>query len=350
MIEFKQGNLLEENIEALVNTVNCVGVMGKGIALQFKQAFPENFKQYKKACDAKEVKPGEMFTTSTGKLFPKYIINFPTKNHWKGKSKIKDIESGLKALVEEVKQLDVKAIAIPPLGCGNGGLDWGKVKPMIVSAFAELPDVRAVIFEAGEIPVADKIKVATEKPNITVARALFIRLLEIYEIPGYRLTKLEIQKLAYFLQEAGENLNLRYVKHQFGPYADNLNHVLLRIDGHFIRGYGDRTQRSQMYVLPEGKKAAHHFLEQHPEANERLEKVSNLIAGFETPYGMEMLATIHWVATKEDPQAAEDCEKAIALVQKWNERKRKLFKPSHLQKAWKRLKQQNWLRDTATNI
>jgi hypothetical protein len=98
-----------------------------------------------------------------------------------------------------------------------------------------------------------------------------------------------------------------------------------------------------MYVLPEGKKAAHSYLEQHPEVNERLKRVSNLITGFETPYGMEMLATIHWVATKEDPQAAENCEQAIALVQQWNERKRQLFKPSHLQKAWERLKQQNWL-------
>jgi O-acetyl-ADP-ribose deacetylase (regulator of RNase III) len=343
MIEFKQGNLLEEHIEALVNTVNCVGVMGKGIALQFKQAFPENFKQYKKACDLKKVQPGRMFITYTDKLLPKCIINFPTKNHWKGKSKIEDIESGLNALVKEVERLHIKSIAIPPLGCGNGGLDWAQVKPMIVNAFAGLSDVRVVIFEAGDAPVTDKIKVATEKPNMTVARALFIRLLEIYEIPGYTLTKLEIQKLAYFLQEAGEHLKLRYVKHQFGPYADNLNHVLQRIDGHFIRGYGDRTQRSQMYVLPEGKKAAHIFLEQHPEASERLERVSNLITGFETPYGMEMLATIHWVATKEDPQAAKDCEQAIALVQQWNERKRKLFKPSHLQKAWERLKQQNWL-------
>ncbi len=348
MIEFKQDNLLEENIEALVNTVNCVGVMGKGIALQFKQAFPENFKQYKKACDAKEVKPGRMFTTSTDKLFPKYIINFPTKNHWKGKSKIEDIESGLKALVKEVRQLNIKEIAIPPLGCGNGGLDWAQVKPMIVNAFAELPDVRVVIFEAGGAPVADKMKVATDKPKMTVARALFIRLLELYQIPDYRLTKLEIQKLAYFLQEAGEQLKLRHAKDQFGPYADNLNHVLQRLEGHFIRGYGDRTERSQMYVLPEGKIAAHNFLEQHPEANERLERVSNLITGFETPYGMEMLATIHWVATKEDPQAAEDCQKAIQRVHQWNDRKRKLFKPSHLQKAWERLKQQNWLSNIST--
>jgi len=345
MIEFKLGNLLEENIEALVNTVNCVGVMGKGIALQFKQAFPENFKQYKKACDAKQVQPGQMFTTSTGKLFPRYIINFPTKNHWKGKSKIEDIESGLKALIKEVKQLNIQSIAIPPLGCGNGGLNWEVVKPMIVNTCAEFPDVRVVIFEPVGAPVADQIKVGTKKPNMTLARALFIHLLELYAIPGYRLTKLEIQKLAYFLQEAEQPLKLRYQKHHYGPYAENLNHVLQALDGHFIRGYGDRSQESQMYVLPEGRNAAHNYLENHPEANERLERVSNLITGFETPYGMEMLATIHWVVTKEDSQAAEESEKAIALVQEWNERKRKLFKPSHLKKAWERLKQQNWFVD-----
>ncbi|HEY9298739.1 MAG TPA: macro domain-containing protein [Phormidium sp.] len=148
MLEFKQGNLLEEDAEALVNAVNCVGVMGKGIALQFKQAFPENFRQYKKACDAKEVQPGRMFTVATGKLFnPKYIINFPTKRNWRDKSKIEDIQTGLKALVAEVQHLGITSIAIPALGCGNGGLDWLEVKPLIESAFAELPEVKVVVFE-----------------------------------------------------------------------------------------------------------------------------------------------------------------------------------------------------------
>ena len=151
MIEYKQGNLLEENTEALVNTVNCVGVMGKGIALQFKKAFPENFKQYKQACNLKEVQPGKMFITSTGELFPKYIINFPTKRHWKGKSRIEDIESGLKALTVLVEESNIKSISIPPLGCGNGGLNWLEIKPKIASAFIELPDVQVVIFEPGII-------------------------------------------------------------------------------------------------------------------------------------------------------------------------------------------------------
>jgi O-acetyl-ADP-ribose deacetylase (regulator of RNase III) len=153
MLEFKQGNLLEEDAQALVNAVNCVGVMGKGIALQFKQAFPENFQQYKKACDAKEVQPGRMFTVPTGKLFnPKYIINFPTKHHWREKSKIEDIQAGLKALVAEVQQLGITSIAIPALGCGNGGLDWVEVKPLIKSAFAELQEVKAIAFEPTDAP------------------------------------------------------------------------------------------------------------------------------------------------------------------------------------------------------
>lgn len=345
MIDFKQGNLLEEDVQALVNTVNCVGVMGKGIALQFKQAFPENFRQYAKACRAGEVEPGRMFIVSRDNLFnPRYIINFPTKRHWRNNSRIEDIERGMEDLILQVKQLEIKSIAIPPLGCGNGGLDWQQVKPAIESAFATLPDVKVVVFTPQGRPAADTMKVSTSKPNMTRGRALLIRLLELYEIPGYRLSLLEIQKLAYFLQAGGEALKLRYIKYKYGPYADNLNHVLQRIEGHFIRGYGDRAggRNTEIYVLPEGRKAAQSFLEASPDAIERLTRVGNLITGFETPYGMEMMATVHWVA-RENPQAATDVEVAIAKFQEWNERKRNLFKPQHIEKAWHRLQEQNWL-------
>jgi len=344
MLKFQQGNLLEAKAEALVNTVNCVGVMGKGIALQFKQAFPENFKQYKKACDADEVKPGQMFIVATGNLFnPRYIINFPTKRHWKGKSKLEDIQTGLGALVAEVQRLGIQSIAIPPLGCGNGGLDWAVVKPLIENAFTTLPNVEVMIFEPGGAPTADQVQVNTSKPSMTRARALVISLFDRYGIPGYQLGRLEAQKLAYLLQEAGETgLKLEFKAHHYGPYADKLNHALQRIDGHYIKGYGDRAQQSQIYVLPQGREAAGAFLAEHEDAQQRLEQVSQLIEGFETPYGMEMLATVHWVA-KHNPEAAVDVEVAIAGVQAWSDRKRNLFKPSHLQKAWQRLKDQGWL-------
>ena len=147
-MEFKRGNLLHENVEALVNAVNCVGVMGAGIALHFKNAYPENFRQYKKACKAKQVKPGKMFITLTGAfLNPLYIVNFPTKLHWENKSRIEDIKSGLDALVLEIEKLRVNSIAIPALGCGNGGLDWSDVKPLIESKFSKLQNVKVIVFE-----------------------------------------------------------------------------------------------------------------------------------------------------------------------------------------------------------
>lgn len=343
MIELKQGNLLDADAEALVNTVNCVGIMGKGIALQFKQAFPENFRQYAQACRSSKVQPGQMFVVSTGNLFnPHYIINFPTKRHWKGNSRIEDIEIGLKALIAEIKRLNIKSIAIPPLGCGNGGLSWTQVKPLIESAFIDLPNVKVLLFAPQNTPEVDRMRVATEKPKMTRARALYIRLLELYRLPGYRLTMLEIQKLAYFLQVAGESLKLQYARDKYGPYANNLHHVFQTLEGHYIRGYGDRSQEAQVYVLPEGKKAAETFLENNPDANARLERVSRLIEGFETPYGMELLATVHWV-TQEDNQAVEDVEKAISLVKEWSIRKHDLFKPQHIRKAWQRLREENWL-------
>src|SRR5271169_1518288 len=143
MIEFASGDILQADVEALVNTVNCVGIMGRGIALQFKNAFPGNFKAYEAACAREEVQPGKMFVFETEALTnPKYIINFPTKRHWRGKSRIEDIEAGLTALGAEIRTRGIQSVAIPPLGCGLGGLDWEEVRPRIEAAFRDLPDVR----------------------------------------------------------------------------------------------------------------------------------------------------------------------------------------------------------------
>jgi O-acetyl-ADP-ribose deacetylase (regulator of RNase III) len=338
MLEVTTGDLLDAETEAIVNTVNCVGVMGKGIALQFKQKFPENFKDYKRACDAGELTPGRMHVFRTGELTnPKYIVNFPTKQHWRGKSKLEDIKAGLAALRSEIERLGIRSIAIPPLGCGNGGLDWSEVYPQIEQALAILPDsVSVVVFAPGRTPAVREMKVRTPRPEMTIARALFVKLIEAYAEPGYSLSLLEIQKLAYFLQEAGQPLRLNYVKHYYGPYAENLNHVLQRIEGHFIRGYGDRSQDAAITLEPSAAQEADDFLTTQAEAKERIERVSDLIAGFETPYGMELLASVHWVATKDDPRAG-DAVAAIESICRWSPRKCRLFEPAHVRVAWERL-------------
>src|SRR4029079_5704301 len=146
MIEIAKGNLLEAPVEALVNTVNTEGIMGKGIALQFKQAYPEMFKAYERACRAKQGRLGRMDVHDLGGLVggPRWIINFPTKGHWRAKSKLSDIEAGLPDLISKICQLQIRSIAVPPLGCGNGGLNWAQVRPRIEQAFAEIPDVHVL--------------------------------------------------------------------------------------------------------------------------------------------------------------------------------------------------------------
>jgi O-acetyl-ADP-ribose deacetylase (regulator of RNase III) len=344
MIELTRGNILTTDAEALVNTVNCVGVMGKGIALQFKKAFPENFKAYEAACRNKEVKPGRMFVFNTGQMFnPRFIINFPTKRHWRSKSRYEDIEMGLEALVQEVRERKIRSIAIPPLGSGLGGLQWEQVKPMIEKAFATMPEVQIKLFEPKGSPDAKEMPVGTANPKMTVARALFVKLVQQYTRFAYRLTLLEIQKLAYFLQESGLDLKLRYVKHLYGPYAHNLNKVLEILEGHYIRGYGD-TQKPDVEItlLPDADKEADRFLQLHPNAMPNLERVADLVDGFETPYGMELLSSVHWIAVHD--REASDAEGAIVAMANWNERKQRLFKADHIHLAWERLQAEDWLK------
>ena len=151
--KYGTGDIFAESwrVEALVNPVNCLGVMGRGLALRFKQLYPENFRAYADACQRGEVRPGRMFVFETGLDYPRYIVNFPTKAHWRDASRLEDIEAGLAALVKEVRNRGIRSIAIPALGCGLGGLEWDEVRPLLESALAEIADVRAVVFRPGAV-------------------------------------------------------------------------------------------------------------------------------------------------------------------------------------------------------
>ncbi len=354
MIEFKTGNLLATDAEALINTVNTVGVMGKGIALQFKKAFPDNYKAYKKACDQGMVEPGHMFIVDNKSLTnPRYIINFPTKRHWKGKSKLEDVKSGLVSLVEDVKNLGIKSVAVPPLGCGLGGLPWDQVFSLMQEAFAKAPDIEWLVFEPSAAPAAKDMPNKTRRPKMTQGRAAVLGLIERYLVPGYDypVSLLEIQKLVYFLTESGEQLNqVKFEKYAYGPYADVLRHVLEKIDGHFITGYGDGKNKPDVPInlLPEAAKEAGEYIKAHPDTQSRFEKVAKLIEGFETPFGMELLSTVHWVATRENAAAKKDSLIALKEIQKWNTRKAKIMQPSHVHAAWARLQEQGWFDQVAT--
>lgn len=344
MIEFKNGDILSEQAEAIVNTVNCVGVMGRGIALQVKKSFPENFKAYAAACKRGEVEPGKMFVFETGQLAnPRYIMNFPTKRHWKGKSRIEDIESGLVALVNEVRVRGILSIALPPLGCGLGGLDWTDVRPRIERAFADLPHVGVVVYEPGGAPAGDRMQKLAEVPRMTPGRAALISLMDRY-VRGLLdpfVSLLEVHKLMYFMQLAGQPLKLVYTKGHFGPYAENLRHVLSAIEGHFITGYADGgdSPTKRLELVPTALKMAQEALRDEMQTQARFERVSNLVQGFESPYGLELLSTVHWVAIEE---GARSIDEVVGRTHAWHPQKRK-FTVRQIEIAHRVLARQGWL-------
>ena len=344
MIEYKTGDLFNEDVEAVVNSVNCVGVMGRGIALQFKKLFPENFKAYAAACKRNEVVPGRMFTFETGQMIsPQYIINFPTKRDWRGKSRMEDIESGLEALASEVRKRNIRSIAIPPLGSDLGGLDWTEVRSRITKALQDLDDVAVIVFEAGSAPADGRPNPSTDVPTMTAATAALVSLMHQY-LGGLLdpfVTLLEVHKLMYFIQLAGEPLKLRFKKAPYGPYAENMRHALQRIEGHLISGYkdGNDAPDKQIELVPGAIEDAKAFLEGHPATRHRMDKVSDLVEGFESSFGLELLATVHWVATKR-VAATED--EVIAGTYAWGNRK-KQFSERQIRLAIRVLKEKDWI-------
>lgn len=343
MIEFRSGDILIASTEALVNTVNCVGIMGRGIALQFKNAYPANFKAYAAACKQHEVQPGRMFVHELRDLTgPRWIINFPTKRHWKGKSRIEDIDAGLIALVDEVRSRNIRSIAIPPLGSGLGGLHWPDVRERIEDALGSFSDLQVLVYEPGGAPDPKVMARTTAAPSMSNGRAALVLLMERY-LRGLMdpfVTLLEVQKLMYFMQAAGQQLRLRYVQHHYGPYAENLRHVLHQVEGHLISGYGDGGDAPDKHLelVPGAMEEAEAFLQDDPETRARFDRVADLVDGFETPFGLELLSTVHWIADR----GARTGEEAIEGTYAWNERKRQ-FSPSQILLAWQVLAEKQWI-------
>lgn len=345
MIKETHGDLLSTEVDALVNTVNTVGVMGKGVALQFKKRFPANFKAYADACKAGNVVTGQMFVFDTGQLLrPRWIINLPTKQDWRSNSRIEDIEAGLDDLVRVIADLGIRSIAVPPLGCGLGGLRWSEVKPLIEAKLAGV-DAEVLVFAPEGPPAAAAIVDANARPPMTVGKAALVRLVDRYAqstVGGAGL--IEIQKLMYFLQLSGQPLDLKYEKATYGPYADNLRHVLIKVEGHFLSGYGDGTATVRyaepIEVLPGAAEEADEVVAAYPDLAKRIDRVLALSEGFESAYGMELLASVHWAAMTE---GCTDRACVVKTVHSWNQRKERLFTPIHINTALDHLIELDWL-------
>ncbi len=351
MMKFLQGNLLDAHTEAVVNTVNTVGVMGKGIALMFKEAFPQNFRAYEEAVKRNEVRLGHMFVTDNHAFEgPRWLINFPTKKHWRQPSKLEWIVEGLQDLRRVVEEKGIHSIALPPLGCGNGGLDWSDVRPEIERALGQLSDVDLWVFE----PSAKFQNVAkrTGIMKLTPARALVAEMIRRYWVLGIECTNLEVQKLCWFLERTihqlgfEDPLDLRFRADRYGPYSDRLRHLLNGLDGSYLhcdKRLSDAGPSDTIWFDEERRRFVDLFLQQETSYHLRevLDRTAERIDGFESPLGMELLATVDWLIEREH------CEPAVAAIReglrRWPagpaaaERKLKLFNDRLIKLALGRL-------------
>tara|TARA_R110000796_G_scaffold38859_4_gene97413 strand:+ start:3572 stop:4609 length:1038 start_codon:yes stop_codon:yes gene_type:complete len=342
-IRFKKGDMFAEPVEALVNTVNCVGVMGKGGALVFKNRWPANFKAYKSLCDGNELQPGQMFVFDTKSLFeaegPRYLVNFPTKAHWRSKSKISYVEDGLDALVSTIREYGIKSIGIPPLGCGNGGLDWAQVKPLIVSKLSGLEGVDIVVFAPRD--AADEPEHVHTEFQMTYPRAVLLKgLNELEKFFDGSFDRISLQKVVYFLQALGVEFKLGFARQLHGPYSETLKMAYIALENHgMISGF--MTGERQAHVTNSGCAVADEFLSSCDKDSDKIiDKLSKLIQGYESPYGLELLSSVHWLAQHEGHYPVE---KIIEEMIGWNEHKRNSFSEDAIRVAYDRLQEDNLL-------
>lgn len=323
MIREIEGNILESKAEALVNTVNTVGVMGKGLALQFKKAFPENYKKYVIACKNKEIDIGTLFVTKEKTLDgEKIIINFPTKKHWKKPSEYIYIEKGLDDLIRIIKEYNIKSIAIPPLGCNNGGLNWDKVKKIIINKLSHL-DIEIYLYQ----PTKEiKEKLAKERIKLTPARALLLYLLFDLDRYGEFVSEFTAEKICYFLQRFGAEkyFKLKYAPKFYGPYSGKVRYVLNYLNGSYITGYSDMNRKpfEPLFLIPETYNEVKYYIENNHELKNIAYKTKEFLTGFYSEFDLELLSSVDWIMIQLQTDNIEDIKKEL---KNWSKRKKDKF-------------------------
>lgn len=323
MIEYTIGDMFESDAEALVNTVNTVGVMGKGVALQFKKIYHNNYKAYVEACKNGDVQIGRMFVVRDHSLLgEKLIVNFPTKTDWRKPSEYEYVERGLDALVDTIRQYGIKSIAIPPLGAGNGGLHWDRVKKMIEEKLAAL-DVRIIVYEPSQ---QIKERLAKERVKLTDARALLLYVLFDLVRHGEYVSEFSCEKVCYFLQRFGAKkyFKLEYIPYYYGPYSGKVRHVLYALNGSYIMGYSDMDKKafSPLNLIPDCWNEVSQYVESKSELKEIAERTMAFLRGFYSDFALELLSSIDFLLQSGQ---ATDRQSVIDGLNSWNDRKRSLF-------------------------
>lgn len=327
--------------EALVNTVNTVGVMGKGIALQFKEEFPENFAIYQTACSSGNLIPGKLLITReiNSQGIEKIIVNFPTKLHWRNPSKYEYIKDGLSELVKAISEHNIKSIAIPPLGCGNGGLNWNIVKKMTVEALESI-DADIYIYEPNtDIKQALQTQSRSKDIKLTPSRGLITYAMYYYDSLGEDCSLFVANKLAYFLQRQGSQAfaKIEFQAHYYGPYSHQIDHLVYDLNGSYIKGFEqmNATAFEPLTMQHERRNEISKYVRTLDQQEQNsLKATINLISGFESTLALEILASVDFIRQRNPGISLAD---TITAIHNWSERKTKLFKDEYIQIAYDHL-------------
>lgn len=335
MITYVKGNILDSEAQALVNTVNTVGVMGKGLALQFKERFPDNYRLYRAQCKLGNVQIGKMFITEVHELTnDKILINFPTKTDWRKPSEYEYIEKGLLDLKKEITNRKIQSVAIPPLGSRNGGLNWNIVKNMIEEALAGI-DCHIYLYEPDEVLI-ERLK--TERVPLTPARAMLLDVICDMVSQGDYASEFSSEKIAYFLQRFGahDQFRLQFKQAFYGPYSGKVRYVLRYLNGSYLMGLAEMNQKpfEPIWILPDTQQAASSTLAL-PENNvwkEISDTVKTFLDGFYSNYSLELLATTDFILTNDssfnnwaEVDTSQLVPAVLDCIAKWSERKKNLF-------------------------
>ena len=345
MVEIVQGDLFDADAAALVNPVHCAGLMKRGLCRQFKTRFPDNFEQYKAACDADALAPGDVLVHDRGGLFgdaqqPRYVLNVATKDHWRDDSSAAYIDAGMASVVDAVTTRGLSSLAVPALGCGGGGLHWSTVRPLLTAPLAALEGVQAWVYAPRSTQEHSGAATA-EPPAMTQGRAELLLGLAACAAPDARVHPHAAHNLAFLLQGMGAALHLSFEPGAHGLRAAGLSAVLRRIDGHFIDGYAPSHQDSPFGLHHGATKTAERTVMARDEAAERHDQIRALLEEGRAAPTLELLATVGWLV-RHDASVRRRPDAAVRAVQDWSRRAAERFSPTQITTAWQQLHRHGW--------
>lgn len=332
MIEFTTGNILNSDVDCLVNTVNCEGYMGKGIAYQFKQAFPDNYKAYVEACRKGQMRIGSVFIYSED---GKTIVNFPTKDKWRNNSKIEYIQEGLENLVDKLTLVKPASVAIPPLGCGNGGLQWHDVKGLIEEYLSPVPDIKFIVYEPSNYYKAD-IKTA---PKLNLSHLVLMQL----KFNLVKFDKIRLQKCAYFFNIFSGQTYFSFERAKYGPYAHSID-ILSKQIKEYQSFYNIDT--SKAYELAHKELVSESIANKLEQYRIFIIKSSSIVNNVKSQKDLEVLASVSRVIEehKEIDEIGINNE-----IKHWSERKKEMMSGKEIKNALNELLNYNIIQQTVMN-